>query len=247
MSTAVSDTQPLVRRVPAPLFVAVYGALVILVIFGVAMAASRTTASTPAAAELPQPERPFNPAPADTTNIAESIRPHLITDVEVGETNTGAMLRGNLTEEAVAEPEELAGHLSRLLEQNCLDTVTLTSPRGMRVNFWGFCFATIPPETIQPLLAFADKEGADSLAFYDYAGRGHLHYVALNWMDAGDNTEKLERAWDRVERPDDLDRITFNAYAGDDVVVMDNDKKTGKQTKHWETGEAFARRWGLDR
>ena len=59
MSTAVSDTQPLVRRVPAPLFVAVYGALVILVIFGVAMAASRTTASTPEDAELPQPERPF--------------------------------------------------------------------------------------------------------------------------------------------------------------------------------------------
>ena len=28
MSTAVSDTQPWVRRVPAPLFVAVYGALV---------------------------------------------------------------------------------------------------------------------------------------------------------------------------------------------------------------------------
>ena len=55
MSTAVSDTQPWLRRVPAPLFVAVYGALVILVIFGVAMAASRTTASTPADAELPQP------------------------------------------------------------------------------------------------------------------------------------------------------------------------------------------------
>ena len=70
MSTAVSDTQPLVRRVPAPLFVAVYGALVILVVFGVAMAASRTTASTPEDAELPQPERPFNPAPADPGNVA---------------------------------------------------------------------------------------------------------------------------------------------------------------------------------
>lgn len=241
------EKQPWLRRIPAPLFVTAYGVLVIAVILGAAMAVGYTADAKSTAVDPPQPERPFNPAPADTTNIAESIRPHLITDVEVGETNTGAMLRGNLTEEAVAEPEELAGHLSRLLEQNCLDTVTLTSPRGMRVNFWGFCFATIPPETIQPLLAFADKEGADSLAFYDYAGRGHLHYVALNWMDAADNTEKLERAWDRVERPDDLDRITFNAYAGDDVVVMDNDKKTGKQTKHWETGEAFARRWGLDR
>ena len=232
MSTAVSDTQPLVRRVPAPLFVAVYGALVILVIFGVAMAASRTTASTPEDAELPQPERPFNPAPADPSNVAASIRPHLIDNVRVGETNTGAMMRGDVVVGALDDSTEIAGHLSRLLEQNCLDTVTLTSKSGMRFNFWGFCFSTLPPETIAQFIDFGVDEGADSVSFVDYASHNHFRVITLNWMDV-DDADAMSERWLDIERPDEIDRVTFNGYTDDEVVVVDNDKETGEQLKRW--------------
>ena len=232
MSTAVSDKQPWVRRVPAPLFVAAYGALVILVIFGVAMAASRTTASSPAAAELPQPERPFNPAPADPGNVAASIRPNLIDNVRVGETNSGAMMRGDVVDGALDDSTEIAGHLSRLLEQNCLDTVTLTSKSGMRFNFWGFCFSTLPPETLAQYIDFGVAEGADSVSFVDYASHNHFRVITLNWMDV-DDADALSKRWLDVQRPDEIDRVTFNGYTDDEVVVVDNDKETGEHLKRW--------------
>ena len=164
MSTAVTEPepspQPWLKRIPAPLFTVVYGALVILVVFGAAMAAGYTadtadTAGAEAVAEserLPQPERPFNPPAADPDNVAASIRSHLITDVRVGKTDSGAMMRGDIVNGALDDTTEIAGHLSRLLEQNCLDTVTLTSKSGMRFNFWGFCFSTLPPATIAQLM-----------------------------------------------------------------------------------------------
>lgn len=235
MSTAVSEPeekQPLLRRIPAPLFIAVYGTLVILVVVGAAMAAGYTADTTREDAELPQPERPFNPAPADPSNVAASIRPNLIDNVRVGETNTGAMLRGDIVDGALDDTTAIAGHLSRLLEQNCVDTVTLTSKSGMRVNFWGFCFATLPPATIAQFIDTAVDEGADSVAFSDYASHDHFHVVTLNWMDVED-ADELSQRWLEVERPDEINRITFNGYTDDEVVVVDNDKETGEELKRW--------------
>ena len=241
MSTAVTEPepspQPWLKRIPAPLFTVVYGALVILVVFGAAMAAGYTadTAGAEAVAEserLPQPERPFNPPAADPDNVAASIRPHLITNVRAGKTDSGAMMRSDIVNGALDDTTEIAGHLSRLLEQNCLDTVTLTSKSGMRFNFWGFCFSTLPPATIAQLMDFGVDEGADSVSFAVYPVQGNFHTITLNWMDVGDADELIEQ-WQEVERPDEIDRITFNGYTDDEVVVMDNDKKTGEAIKRW--------------
>lgn len=247
MSTAVTEPepspQPWLKRIPAPLFTVVYGALVILVVFGAAMAAGYTadtadTAGADAVAEserLPQPERPFNPPPANPDNVAASIRPHLITNVRVGKTDSGAMMRGDIVGGALDDTTEIAGHLSRLLEQNCLDTVTLTSKSGMRFNFWGFCFSTLPPATIAQLMDFGVDEGADSVSFAVYPVQDNFHTITLNWMDVGDtdDIDELIEQWQEVERPDEIDRITFNGYTDDEVVVMDNDKKTGEAIKRW--------------
>lgn len=259
MSTAVTEPepspQPWLKRIPAPLFTVVYGALVILVVFGTAMAAGYTadtadtanTVDTTDTAEatssegavdnerLPQPERPFNPPAADPDNVAASIRSHLITNVRVGKTDSGAMMRGDIVDGALDDTTEIAGHLSRLLEQNCLDTVTLTSKSGMRFNFWGFCFSTLPPATIAQLMDFGVDEEADSVAFAVYPVQGNFHTISLNWMDAGDtdDIDELIEQWQEVERPDEIDRITFNGYTDEEVVVMDNDKKTGEAIKRW--------------
>lgn len=247
MSTAVTEPepspQPWLKRIPAPLFTVVYAALVILVVFGAAMAAGYTadtagSAGADAVAEserLPQPERPFNPPPANPDNVAASIRSHLITNVRVGKTDSGAMMRGDIVGGALDDTTEIAGHLSRLLEQNCLDTVTLTSKSGMRFNFWGFCFSTLPPATIAQLMDFGVDEGADSVSFAVYPVQDNFHTITLNWMDVGDtdDIDELIEQWQEVERPDEIDRITFNGYTDEEVVVMDNDKKTGEAIKRW--------------
>lgn len=227
--------EPWLRRVPAPAFITAYGAVLIAIAVGAAMLVNYSAHEPEKAVELPQPVRPFNPAPADPTNVAESVRTYLIEDAEVGATHTGAMLRGNISTTAMAQPAELTGHLSRLLEQNCLDTVALTAPGGMRVNFWGFCFSTISAPAISTMIDAADKEGADSVSFYNYADRGNRHEVTLNWFSAGPDTalDALAKRWRATAIPEDLQRINFTAYGDDNVILFEKDASTGNKLERY--------------
>ena len=105
----------------------------------------------------------------------------------------------------------------------------------MRFNFWGFCFSTLPPATIAQLMDFGVDEGADSVSFAVYPVQDNFHTITLNWMDVGDtdDIDELIEQWQEVERPDEIDRITFNGYTDDEVVVVDNDQETGEQLKRW--------------
>ena len=244
------DTRPFVQRVPRPLFVAVYGTLLVLTVVGAVFAARYTADAESTPEELPQPARPFNPAPADPANVAASVRPHLIENLQVGTTKTGVMARGDITEQAVADPTEFAGHVSRLLEQNCLDTLTLTTPDGMRLNFWGFCFTTIPEQTIYDFVRFATTEEADAVSFAKFPAQKGVQYAKLTWMDAdstGKDPRALKRTWNRLQRPEEIDRLTFYGYYPDEVVVMTNDANNGKNTESSPAGEAFEEKWGLER
>ncbi|MDK8822272.1 hypothetical protein QP980_00110 [Corynebacterium coyleae] len=254
MSTSVTEpeqpTRTFLQRVPTPVFVTVYGALVVAAVVGAVFGLRYTADAESTEVSLPQPVRPFNPAPADPANVAASVRPHLIQNLQVGKTNTGVMARGDLAEYVMSDSTEFAGHVSRLLEQNCLDTLELTTPDGMRVNFWGFCFATIPATTIQNTFDFAVAQGADSASFAVYPAQNNFHEIRLIWTDAeatGYDAKQLERQWKQLNRPDEIDRIAFFGYYDDEVIVVDNDKKDGRSTKTFPAGEAFNEKWGLER
>lgn len=241
---APAAPRPWWQRVPAPVFITGYGVvLVAAIVLGVALT-SYSSSTERESIELEQPRRPFNPAPADAEYVAASVRPWLIENVELGATKTGVALRGEVA--SAAAPEEVAGHVSRLLDQNCLDSMTL-STTGPRVNFWGFCFSTIPPETIQPLTEYASEEGAESIAFYNFASRSNRHEAALNWMDAGskDSLDTLVRSWRALAIPPEVDLIVLTAYGDEEVVVMEKDRKKGNTIKRSPAGEAFREEWGL--
>ncbi len=242
---APAERRTLLQRVPAPLFITAYGAVVIAGVIMAVMLSNYASDAETKSVELEQPRRPFNPAPADAGNVAASVRPHLIENAEVGATETGVMLRGDIPE--TASPTELSGHLSRLLEQNCLDTVTLTDAEGMRLNFWGFCFSTIPDTTIAEVLSYGEDAEADSVAIYNYATKNNRHEVVVNWVDAGSTEEldKLVKSWRKVSIPDEVDRVVFNAYGDEEVADMIKDRKSGNQLDRNPTGDAFKEKWGL--
>lgn len=254
MSTAATestqDTRPFVQRVPQSLFIAVYGTLIILTVVGAVFAVRYTADAESSAEETTQTARSFTPAPADPENVAASVRPYLIENLKVGTTKTGVMARGDIAEQAVADPTEFAGHVSRLLEQNCLDTLTLTTPEGMRLNFWGFCFTTIPEQTIYDFFRFAETEDADAVSFAKFFAQQGVQYAKLTWMDAdstGKDPRALKRTWNRLQRPEEIERMTFYGYYDDEVVVMTNDANNGKNTESSPAGEAFEEKWGLKR
>lgn len=235
------------ERVPTPLFITVYGALIIAGVVLAVMLVNQTSDVAAKSIEMAQPSRPFNKAPIDEANVAASVRPYLIENAEVAETETGVTLRGDIAENAVLMPSELSGHVSRLLEQNCLNSATLEDPEGMRLNFWGFCFSTIPPATIEELVSFAKKSDADSVDFYNYPQRSNRHEVSVNWMDAGSSEDLDQMARDRRKAavPDEVDRIIFNAYGDDEMIQIAKDRSTGITAFRGPTGEAFREEWGL--
>ena len=243
MSTTATDTRRrLIARIPTPVFVIGYGALVLAVVVALAMLASyhadasegagnkasspATTADdkSPAAPTTPpgqqDPKQPWNPPPRDEDNVRASVRDYLITDVETGVRDTGVMLRGTTTAQAEADTADFSGHLSRLLLQNCLDTVVLTTPDNMRISFLGFCFSTLEPETIEPYIATALEEDVDSVAFVNYNSRAGVE-VALNWLDVASTSQldDLETTWRHVPLRPGLERVRFTAYTEDTVMA----------------------------
>lgn len=225
MSTAHSPAEgrTLLRRVPTPVFVVGYGLLVVAMLISVVMLASYRPAADTAETKQQNPAQPWNPVPMDVDNVRASVRDYLITDVETGTTRTGIMMRGAATEYAAANVDEFIGHVSRLLEQNCIDTLVLTTPDNLRLNFLGFCFSTLPQTTLTPFTQLALDEDADSVSVVHYfSGAGNE--IALNWLDVPNErkADQLEKLWEAHPRPEGLDRLKFAAYTDDGVRVRES-------------------------
>ena len=217
------------KRIPTPIFVIGYGAIVLTLIVAMVVlvsyradaeadvgaaagSAATGTASTTTTTEQ-DPRQAWNPPLRDEANVLASIRPHLITDVESTVGETGVIVRGKATETAMASTAEFTGHLSRLLEQNCLDTLVLTTPNNMRISFLGFCFSTLPPASIEKYTTIAADEDADSLAFVNYNSAAGVE-VALGWLDvaSASKLDELEQTWKRLPLEPGLDRLRTSAY-----------------------------------
>lgn len=235
---ADTPKRSLVARLPAPVFVIGYGALLIAVVVLVAMlasyesgtaaGASAGTLSTAATTEEQEPRQPWNPAVRDEDNVRASIRNYLITDVETGVTDTGVMLRGDITEFAEANLSEFTGHLSRLMQQNCLDTVVLTTADNFRMEILGFCFDAPALDALTTFTEMALEEEADSIAFVDYYGREGKE-VGINWLNLASDREldRLEQLFDATPRPDGFNRLRFAAYTPNEGYVRDDVKDEG--------------------
>lgn len=238
MSTAVTaesapaEPRSALQRVPTPLFVIGYGALLVAVVLLIAMLVSYRADATPTEAEPQDPRQAWNPAPMDVDNVRASVRDYLITDVETGVSTTGVTLRGQATEYAVTDVADFTGHLSRLMEQNCLDTLVLTTPDNMRLEFLGFCFSTLPQPTIAAFTELALEEDADSVAFVNYNSEAGTE-IALSWLNVPSTAklDRLEAKWEKISRPAAVNRLKFSAYTPDRVLEREMEKGKGTVIK----------------
>lgn len=258
--------RPLIQRLPAAAFVVGYGALVVAIVVFVAMLSSysagassdRGTSSalteitgiteTTETARAPEKQLPHNPAPADQQSVRESVRSYLITDLETGATHTGTSARGALTELAEQSPTELSGHLSRLLEQNCLDKLELTTQKNMRILFQGFCFSTLPAATIASAISTANELGADALALNSYHPSLGTE-MTLRWVQvpSQEKLDALREDWDDIDFPEGIRRLQFNAYGPEQAYWLYHEDGEEPWFISSETGEAFAEKYGTPR
>ncbi|AOX05300.1 hypothetical protein BJP05_03285 [Corynebacterium sp. NML98-0116] len=214
----------LLRRVPTALFVAVYGALVV-VLASLAVALYAYQHNAPQETRL-QRELVFQPeAPqADVASIEASIRPYLIADAEVREAHRGAALRGDITDTAVQDVDSFAGHLSRLLQQNCIPGVELRTGSNLNVSLWDYCHDAPAPESIAQQMRLAVGYDADFVGF--------LHYpfgqkVKVTWMNVADKADRdsLITMWEEVGLPDGFVEVIYQAYGAGEVTTLEIDDK----------------------
>ena len=225
MSTTITGEQP-PRRLPTAVFIVGFGALLLVCIvlaaglFNYESGAQERRDSSSAAevagsdGEL-SPSREPKPVPPETSldNVNASIRTYLIADAQTARTYTGVALSGELTEQAMADTTEVSGHISRLMEQNCVDSIGLSTPHNLRVNFTGFCFSTIPPETLQRMLDFAVEEGADAIDFGHHPKRFHQTNVSMTWfVDSEQRAEQIKKTWNELRRPRAIEQIDLYVY-----------------------------------
>lgn len=254
MSTSVTENQPR-HRVPTAVFIVGFGAfLIACIVLAVGVInyessatdrmaearASETSTSAPAVTTVtgsdgePSVSLPPKPAPPETSeeNVRASIRTHYIGEAETARTYTGVAVTGKITEQALNDLPEFAGHVSRLLEQNCVDSIGLTTPDNERVTFNGFCYTTMPGETIQRMIAAALDKEADSIDFANNPSYGNTNYVSMTWyVDSEAEAERIQESWNDVRRPRAVERIRFYTYSPDQVHRLTRER--GKADVRW--------------
>ena len=199
MSSTTDANTRLVRALPAPVFTLVYGAVVIGLIAGGVVLADAAETDQAAPADVGKPVRPFFPPRVDAANVEASVRPYLIADAALLPTSTGVTLTGTMTDTAEANVADFAGHVSRLLEQNCVDNMTVRSQDNLRLNLWGFCFTSPGPEAIQAYVTAGLERGADEVTFSFFPGRPAERYASLTWFaDSATESEGKNENWDGI-------------------------------------------------
>lgn len=228
------------KRVPKAAFIAGYGALLIALVVMIAALSSyhrSAEAHAPAA-----PVKAWNPAPADAGNVAASIRPGVIADARVATTESGVAVQGMLSDAAFTDPDA-AGHISRLLEQNCLDALTLRTADNMRFEMLGFCFSTVPPQTIDELIHFGADHGANSVTVTNNLEKAGGRLATLTWLNA--DAAQLRPAWEEFGLRPYLDRASFEAFGPEELTIMEARPSRPHTFKHEPTGAALREKWGM--
>lgn len=85
----------------------------------------------------------------------------------------GATIEATTTPLADSSPSALAGEISRVLADNCVDNLSITNPAGFRFQAWGFCHTTTDAAIIEQLLNHAYSSQALRVSIQDYRAWGH--------------------------------------------------------------------------
>ncbi len=244
-STARETKPPFIQRVPGPVFTTAYGALLVgVVVMGVLLVSNESDAEEPPAA-VDRPSRPLLPPPAHQDNVESSLRPGLIADAETARTPTGVTVTGTMTAEAEADTGAFAGHVSRLLEQNCVDNMTVTTQDNMVINLWGFCYTAPPAATLKSYVDTALDDGAQEVSFYFLPGRKDDRTAWITWSsDSQDTADRTADGFEDIPLEDGIGRLELVSYGPDSVHHYIRTPK-GFSGIDAPTGEKFKEKYGI--
>lgn len=239
----------LVRALPAPVFTVIYGAIVIGLVTGGIFLVDKVSSAEEGNPDVGKPVRPANPVITSEENVGASVRPYLIADAKAARTSSGVTLSGTMTPTAEESLSEFSGHVSRLLEQNCIDNMTVTTQDNLRVNIWGYCYFSPGQESLETYLGEALDSTADSITFAFYGGRDIEHVVDITWF--AESTSEADRAvseWEDAEAVGTTDKLTLTAYDPQRVRLHETfADRLGRDDVSAEdvTGEAFREKWDI--
>ncbi|WP_257160085.1 hypothetical protein [Corynebacterium cystitidis] len=243
MSTSITPAKP--RHIlPAPVFVLGYGVLLISAVVLIVLLVNHEASSE----ATPQPKEKKNSAgptfETDPQATLGLVHPWLIDEASAAPAQNGLRLEGVLTEAADANPTALAIHIDQLLMSTCLTNLALETQDNMQLDFWGFCYSSMPPEQLEKLITDARVTGADSLAILDFPGSNHDKEVFYTWFADTDREQaEIEKKWTVITGDKDIELISLSLYGPDSIQVVDFEEGGKPTRKKSPANEAFDQRW----
>ena len=113
----------------------------------------------------------------------------------------------------------------------------------MRFEMLGFCFSTVPPQTIDELIHFGADHGADSVTVTNNLEKTGGRLATLTWLDA--DAAQLRPAWEEFGLRPYLDRASFEAFGPEELTIMEARPSRPHTFKHEPTGAALREKWGM--
>lgn len=187
---------------------------VLLTSYGVDDLANQQTAT-----DTPRTVADPPPPPSEAQQVdAARFDPGMVTISGTGIGDTGVRIVGELTDVALANPNAFSEHIAGVLTDACVNNLHLTTSDNLLVDFWGFCFASLPPEVISEALTYAVDNDVTSLSFQTFPAQENQRRISYVWQ-VSDPAEydRIVESWEDIDRPRGVDDVLFSIYGTDAI------------------------------
>lgn len=218
-STAATADHPRRRTIGLVAYPATILALIVAAVMLVSYGANDLSGQQTATL-TPRTSPPPPPPPASAQEVdAARFDPALVKITSTGIGTDGVRLEGDLTDTALANPVTAGQHLSTILNQACVTNLHLVTADNMLVDFWGFCFASVPPEIITQAVTYGAEQNVFSLSFHRFPGQDDYRRVSFVWQtDDQDEFDRIVDSWEEFDLPPSLGAWNFTVYGTGEIA-----------------------------
>lgn len=187
---------------------------VLLTSYGVDdLANQQTSTDTPRTVAAPPPP----PASAQEVDAAR-FDPTMVEITGTGIGDNGVRLEGGLTDVAIANPNTFSEHVSGVLTQACVNNLHLTTQDNLLVDFWGFCFNSLPPQVISRALTYSVNNDVTSLSFQAFPTQENHRRISYVWeVSDPDEYDRIVESWQDVDLPPGVTDTLFAIYGSGEI------------------------------
>lgn len=217
-----ADTPPLTGRRRKWATAAYSVGLVAIVATAIGLGAYEANADRWPVHETAVPAGYGPPVDWDSEEVLDLVNPAVLTDADATTTEQGVIVTGQATATAAAQPQLLARQIANLTQNSCASNVNILTPDNLKIDSWGYCFASLPQEQLAAALGFALDNEAAAISFSNHPPEPAAK-TTITWMPTTERDYDLAlESWARLAAQRPAGWVALVIYgAGETAGYMD--------------------------